>query len=197
MLLTCHPIVAKDHKGNKDFPFIVLSLATMYRHMAHWYSNVSLRSLLFLLLLMRFFYVSYSTFYNHVVYVHHCLNRSVYLGFYFKDSVNLLFYPIVPPNQIENHVYFFTGKLTILSIFFLVLRREVSLHEACKNNNIEMVKKILQDKIDINCKNNVRPLKLGASSNMLYLFFINSDCLVIDLHFTISTILWNAKTVIS
>ena len=42
--------------------------------------------------------------------------------------------------------------------FVSVLRREIALHEACKTNNVVGVHKVLEEKIDINCKNNVRPL---------------------------------------
>ncbi|XP_052795908.1 ankyrin repeat and death domain-containing protein 1A-like isoform X2 [Mya arenaria] len=36
-----------------------------------------------------------------------------------------------------------------------MLRREVALHEACKCNRVETVAKLLQDRMDINCKNNL------------------------------------------
>lgn len=47
-----------------------------------------------------------------------------------------------------------------VTFVFSVLRREIALHEACKSNKLEAVAKILEEKIDINCKNNVRPLEL-------------------------------------
>ena len=40
-------------------------------------------------------------------------------------------------------------------MYFSVLRREVALHDACRKNDVDAVKKILSDKIDINCRNNV------------------------------------------
>lgn len=55
------------------------------------------------------------------------------------------------------------NPLHLQNLYVSVLRQEIALHEACKNNNAEAVVKILQDKIDINCKNNVRPVELGDS----------------------------------
>jgi len=49
---------------------------------------------------------------------------------------------------------FFTHDLHVDTVS--VLRREVALHEACKANKVDAVARILHDKIDINCKNNVR-----------------------------------------
>ena len=52
-----------------------------------------------------------------------------------------------------------TCKVTTTFPFISVLRREIALHDACRKNDVDAVKTILSDKIDVNCRNNVSEIK--------------------------------------
>ena len=62
---------------------------------------------------------------------------------------------VLPGRKPKRNMFFGYGIHYFLSFSISVLRREISLHDACRKNEEETVKKILSDKIDVNCRNNV------------------------------------------
>lgn len=47
-------------------------------------------------------------------------------------------------------------ELTVyISFSFPVTKNEINFHSAAKDNDLESIKKLLREKVDINCKNNV------------------------------------------